>query len=278
MDARQYFLRLQEAVNKEKPDDYEFLELFAFPTPLHTSDSRALNFLRNFFISETLKEAYEEVYGDKEGFLKALREMFEALPALSDDKDQRLDPWLLYSAMNQKQDVIKDPLSRDMSEFMVNYFPNETSVSESFRLGIVVTTIELPKDLQNYISEIAWAYAFGSPNAACALARTSLERAMVHICDEKEKLWDRVHKIAIKSGIKKKIRREDIYTNYPPFCVRMAVTHKDKVLDKEIDKLYHRFSRLIHGREPVGSESLELIKRSFRAIEKLYDLHYPLNK
>ena len=44
-------------------------------------------------------------------------------------------------------------------------------------------------------------------------------------------------------------------------------------LDEEIENLYRfRFSPVIHGRELVIDDAKELIQRTFRAIESLYDM------
>ena len=127
-------------------------------------------------------------------------------------------------------------------------------------VGGLVTNINVPKILHDYLDEARKCYAFQQYNAVNALSRTILEIAMRDIC--------------IRKGLIEDIADpEKSYKKYPPSKLIDYVSTGNR--NKNIRKLYYnRLSTLIHGYRSLSNENIGIeLRDTMKTIEELYEYH-----
>jgi len=107
--------------------------------------------------------------------------------------------------------------------------------------------------INSYIVEAFECYAFGSYNALFALCRTVIEAVMLDICNRKELI--------------KNVDCRDIL----PSTLRNMTSIKGSSLNKKLNRLYGKCSKVIHGKITRGEEeSKEILKETIHIVKELY--------
>ena len=146
------------------------------------------------------------------------------------------------------------------SDLFYSWFSGHEYINALYEIGALILGIEVPKILEDFVSEARSCFAFQQYNALYSLCRTIIEVSVRDICKR-------------KGFIKEKKDNVISFKQYQKDNISQLINKISRgTLKQKIKGIYYnKTSFLIHGHKTVGQiEAKELFRETMMTIQELY--------
>jgi hypothetical protein len=155
---------------------------------------------------------------------------------------------------------LNDDEIESLSDLLYAKFSHHEYVRNLFEINSLLLTRRVPRNMEIYISEARYCFAFEQYNAVYSLSRTIVEFTLKYLyCIKNKESLEIIAKQKFKIGN----LRDDLCDN-------------DEDLNNEIKRIYDYESDLIHGKKVVSRlEAKKIFHDTLDVIQKLYSKYEP---
>jgi hypothetical protein len=158
-------------------------------------------------------------------------------------------------------DNLNDDEIENLSDLLYYKFSHYEYIKNLYEINSLILNRRVPRNIESYISEARYCYAFEQYNAVYSLCRTILEISIKYLYCIKE--MKDIEYIAKKNF---------------SICnlIKKLCEHFENIKDEIIRIYYYETSELIHGKKVVGRlEAKNMFHDTLDVIQKLYSKYEP---
>jgi hypothetical protein len=196
-------------------------------------DSHILN-----IVDREVKDIYEKVFSDK----------------------LQIDQFIKYIDTEAAIEMLNDDEIESQRDLLYSKFSHYEYIKNLYEINALILTRMVPSNLEIYVSEARYCYAYEQYNAVYSLCRTILEFSL-------KCLYCIKYKNDLECIAKEK---------FPIGKLRDNLCENDENLNEEIKRIYANPSELIHGKIVVSRfEAKKMFHDTLEVIQKLYSKYEP---